>query len=199
MLDCKGSGPFSKVRLVMWLYLVFFVLFIVMVYWVVKTTPSSEILGMNGQKSTICEVRGQVLGELKSRFRSRFPGREFELDLDEYELFVPNENEGIEGLVIVVRSANDLMVATGEFIHWHFEREFVGSDSGGETRNAVVAQIDQVLDHISQIFDDKLYMFSVEGRFGLTSGTYELGNRPGDLDDPKKITKEWAWSGALRI
>lgn len=157
--------------------------------------PKSEHLGMD--HDPFYESKSQLFEGLQHGMKSMFPQLEFDLYPDEFEIYIPNDSEKIEGIGLVVSDGFEIMVATGEFVHWHFDKEHLAFlELKGESR-ANSTLVEAVLEHLNLIFSDMICFYSKE-KFGWSeSGSYEAGKRPKSLGDGKKLDREWCWSGSL--
>lgn len=178
------------------LFLAAWALMVGVLVWALRRYGGPVPLSLGGEPAMDDEIRRQLLTELESRFRRRFPGREYTTDPEEFLLDVPNEN-GLEGVAVVVDHPEEVMVMTGEFIHWHLDREFTSAKTEGDARSTALDLVDRVLDLLGDIIEDRLCFYSIEGRLGLTSGSYEVGDRPRNLKPSNELTAEWMWSRNL--
>jgi hypothetical protein len=167
-------------------------------WWSARRVPTLENVRFSGETATDSEVNTEILGELATQFSSRFPGRKFELDCEEFELNIPNENEDVYGLTLRVVYGDEIEVVTGHDIHWHFIREYCHTNTGEEVYPAALLLIAQVLDLVDDILCDKICFYAGEVPSGK-SRRYKTGARPPWLNESGKRIEEWSWSGWLHI
>lgn len=126
-----------------------------------------------------------LLDKLVAEIERCFPNLEYSTDAENKEIMIPS-GSAVIGNICITDDIHELSVFVGNFSHWH--------SSSTDPDNATSIIVEQVVEFLRDLFQDKIVMWGSSESYGGFYST-ELDEAHQDTPLESESVRKYLWSG----